>query len=386
MDPGPRNATVTALTDLDVLIIGPRELSAMSDIPGFRGALFRSMARRLRIVEARLADCSTRRIPERTGRPLDIGDLRPFAPPVPGAPPTAVATRTLTTRGQASADLRERDGRTTARGAGKPHRSACKVCPGLPPAPRSSSPRWRDRRAPAHSSRRGDPAGGPARSRALRHFGGDGDGHPRRVTSSTFCTPVTTSASWPPLRPCPAAPPCTATTDLDVLIVGPREFETMMEIPGFRNALLSGMSRRIREADDRLAAYEEQADPGPDLPEGDAAPRLIGQPGSAACCASRCSPMAQRCLLGVAQEHRPPAPRQPSGGAGAPFGPAPPRPRPRRVGSPCDGPGAAPPRGAPRPGRGPPWSPPRARGNGRPVPCTPRPAPGPRPRYRRRAA
>ena len=56
MDPGPRNATVTALTDLDVLIIGPRELSAMSDIPGFRGALFRSMARRLRILEARLAE------------------------------------------------------------------------------------------------------------------------------------------------------------------------------------------------------------------------------------------------------------------------------------------------------------------------------------------
>ncbi len=55
MDPGPRNATVTALSDLDVLIIGPRELSAMSDIPGFRGALFRSMAHRLRTVEARLA-------------------------------------------------------------------------------------------------------------------------------------------------------------------------------------------------------------------------------------------------------------------------------------------------------------------------------------------
>jgi CRP/FNR family cyclic AMP-dependent transcriptional regulator len=55
MDPAPRNATVTALSDLDVLIIGPRELSAMSDIPGFRGALFRSMASRLRAVEARLA-------------------------------------------------------------------------------------------------------------------------------------------------------------------------------------------------------------------------------------------------------------------------------------------------------------------------------------------
>jgi CRP/FNR family cyclic AMP-dependent transcriptional regulator len=56
MDPGPRNATVTALTDVDVLIIGPRELSAMSDIPGFRGALFRSMASRLRMLEARLAE------------------------------------------------------------------------------------------------------------------------------------------------------------------------------------------------------------------------------------------------------------------------------------------------------------------------------------------
>ena len=55
MDPGPRNATVTALFDLDVLIIGPREFSAMADIPGFRDALFRSMARRLRTAEDRLA-------------------------------------------------------------------------------------------------------------------------------------------------------------------------------------------------------------------------------------------------------------------------------------------------------------------------------------------
>src|SRR5271155_3606691 len=52
----------------------------------------------------------------------------------------------------------------------------------------------------------------------------------------------------------------TATTDLEVMIIGPREFEAMMEIPGFRHALLNGMSRRIREADDRLAAYEELED------------------------------------------------------------------------------------------------------------------------------
>lgn len=49
----------------------------------------------------------------------------------------------------------------------------------------------------------------------------------------------------------------TATTDLEVLIVGPREFDAMMDIPGVRNALLVGMARRIRDADDKLAAYAE---------------------------------------------------------------------------------------------------------------------------------
>jgi CRP/FNR family cyclic AMP-dependent transcriptional regulator len=66
----------------------------------------------------------------------------------------------------------------------------------------------------------------------------------------------------------PRSATVTATTDLDVLIVGPREFEAMMDIPGFRNALLSGMSRRIREADDRLAAYLEREDPMPESLEG----------------------------------------------------------------------------------------------------------------------
>ena len=39
MNPGPRNATVTALSDLDVLIIGPREFAAMGNIQGFRDTL-----------------------------------------------------------------------------------------------------------------------------------------------------------------------------------------------------------------------------------------------------------------------------------------------------------------------------------------------------------
>jgi CRP-like cAMP-binding protein len=51
----PRSATVTALSDLDLLVIGPRELTAMAEIPGFRNALLKRMANRLRIVDARLA-------------------------------------------------------------------------------------------------------------------------------------------------------------------------------------------------------------------------------------------------------------------------------------------------------------------------------------------
>jgi len=55
LNPGPRNATVTALSEVDVLIIGPREFAAMAGIPGFRDALFKSMAARLRTVDARLS-------------------------------------------------------------------------------------------------------------------------------------------------------------------------------------------------------------------------------------------------------------------------------------------------------------------------------------------
>ncbi len=67
----------------------------------------------------------------------------------------------------------------------------------------------------------------------------------------------------------PRSATVTAATDLDVLIIGPREFEAMMEIPGFRNALLIGMSRRIREADDKLAAYADSADEARGRPGGD---------------------------------------------------------------------------------------------------------------------
>ena len=63
LNPGPRTATVTALSDLDVLIIGPREFAAMANIPGFRDALLKSMAGRLRTMDTRLAAA----LEERTG-------------------------------------------------------------------------------------------------------------------------------------------------------------------------------------------------------------------------------------------------------------------------------------------------------------------------------
>ena len=72
LSPAPRNATVTALSELDVLIIGPRELGAMARIPGFRDALLQSMARRLRTVDAGLEEAADVRTPS-----SDPGPPRP---------------------------------------------------------------------------------------------------------------------------------------------------------------------------------------------------------------------------------------------------------------------------------------------------------------------
>jgi CRP/FNR family transcriptional regulator, cyclic AMP receptor protein len=55
LNSGPRNATVTALSDVELLIIGPREFDSLAQIPEFRNALLKRMANRLRSVDARLA-------------------------------------------------------------------------------------------------------------------------------------------------------------------------------------------------------------------------------------------------------------------------------------------------------------------------------------------
>lgn len=54
LDKQPRSATVTGLTDLTVLVMGPREFSTMIDqIPGLSTKLLAGLARRIREIDAK---------------------------------------------------------------------------------------------------------------------------------------------------------------------------------------------------------------------------------------------------------------------------------------------------------------------------------------------
>lgn len=52
---GRRNATVRALCNLDLLVIGQREFNAILEISGFRDALLTSMASRIQTIDSQLA-------------------------------------------------------------------------------------------------------------------------------------------------------------------------------------------------------------------------------------------------------------------------------------------------------------------------------------------
>jgi CRP-like cAMP-binding protein len=67
---GRRSATVTAESDVELLVIGPREFDAMAQIPGFRNALFSRMANRLRLVDAQLAAADRQEACDGQGNPL----------------------------------------------------------------------------------------------------------------------------------------------------------------------------------------------------------------------------------------------------------------------------------------------------------------------------
>ncbi len=85
-----------------------------------------------------------------------------------------------------------------------------------------------------------------------------------------------------------------ATTDLDVLIVGPREFETMMDIPGFRNALLDRYESAHPRGGRQVGGIRGAGGPRAGCARRGHRVRLIErQSGAAACCASRCNPIAR---------------------------------------------------------------------------------------------
>ena len=56
LDKGPRSATVTALTDMTVLVLGPREFAtALDRIPGLSMKVMTGLARRIRDMDIRFA-------------------------------------------------------------------------------------------------------------------------------------------------------------------------------------------------------------------------------------------------------------------------------------------------------------------------------------------
>jgi CRP-like cAMP-binding protein len=68
-----RNATLTAVTTLSVLIIGPRQFTTlMADVRGFRDALLRGMAKRLRAADRTIDQMVT------TCRDIPLAEVRPI--------------------------------------------------------------------------------------------------------------------------------------------------------------------------------------------------------------------------------------------------------------------------------------------------------------------
>lgn len=203
---GPRHATLTALSEVDVLIIGPREFAAIVDIPGFRDAMPMAIV---------TSHSLTPTLAPEVGMTEDGGAPTMAIERLQGVPWFAACTdEQLVEIVRMAERLHVQDGEVILR-EGRLGRELYIILEGTVVVTRAG--------------------------RTVNEWGpGEYFGELAAIESA------------------PRSATVTATSDLDVLIIGPRELEAMMEITGFRNALLVGMSRRIREADDKLAAIAEK--------------------------------------------------------------------------------------------------------------------------------